>query len=143
MCRLRQPTARGRSADTAPDRSRRLPWIRRRRTTNVSRAAVPRRSTSCDASILDDLGNNRVERPGLLGSSWLKCTFSNRYHHRLKTFHAGWHDMQLPDGTVIWTSPTGREYQTKPAGAELFPELMTRRRRTRAQERASRIARER
>ena len=28
----------------------------------------------------------------------------------------GWRDRQLPDGTVIWTSPTGHPYTTRPAG---------------------------
>jgi hypothetical protein len=36
----------------------------------------------------------------------------------MKTF-GGWHDIQLPDGTVIWTSPSGRKYVTKP-GSRLF-----------------------
>ncbi len=46
-----------------------------------------------------------------------------RQHHRLKTFHGGpdgWRDVQLADGTIVWTSPTGREYRTTPDGAELF-----------------------
>jgi hypothetical protein len=29
---------------------------------------------------------------------------------------------QLHDGTVIWTSPSGRTYRTAPAGADLFPQ---------------------
>jgi len=49
----------------------------------------------------------------------LKCLC--RQHHRLKTF-GGWHDTQLADGTVIWTSPSGRTYRTAPAGADLFPQ---------------------
>jgi hypothetical protein len=44
----------------------------------------------------------------------LKCLC--RQHHRLKTF-GGWRDKQLPDGTVAWTSPSGRLYRTSPAGA--------------------------
>jgi Domain of unknown function (DUF222) len=50
----------------------------------------------------------------------LKCLC--RQHHRLKTFHGGWRDTQLADGTVIWTSPSGRTYRTYPAGADLFPQ---------------------
>jgi hypothetical protein len=49
-----------------------------------------------------------------------------RHHHRLKTFHDGpdgWRDEQLPDGTVVLTSPTGRVYRNTPAGAELFPQM--------------------
>jgi hypothetical protein len=32
-----------------------------------------------------------------------------RYHHLLKTFYAGfgWKDRQFPDGTIVWTAPTG------------------------------------
>lgn len=87
-----------------------------------------------------------------------------RRHHLLKTFW-GWHDQQLPDATVIWTSPGGRTYITTPGSALLFPQLCTptttlntspdrphcadrtammpRRRRTRAQNRARYIATER
>ncbi|WP_051490419.1 HNH endonuclease signature motif containing protein [Mycobacterium pseudokansasii] len=94
------------------------------------------------------------------------CKLLCRYHHLLKTFYSGWQDRQEPDGTVIWTSPTGHEYTTEPLGAQLFPALgmptgilapppavpppgdkrglmMPTRRRTRAQERAARISRER
>ncbi|MEH3142454.1 MAG: DUF222 domain-containing protein [Mycobacterium kyogaense] len=49
-----------------------------------------------------------------------------RFHHLLKTFWAGlegWQDRQLPDGTVIWTSPTGHEYTTYPGSRDLFPSL--------------------
>jgi Domain of unknown function (DUF222) len=89
-----------------------------------------------------------------------------RYHHLLKTFHTQWADRQEPDGTVVWTSPTGHEYVTKPGGSLLFPALaiptgalvlpmdtvppgenrgimMPTRRQTRAQDRAARISWER
>ncbi len=49
-----------------------------------------------------------------------------RIHHLLKTFYTGpngWRDRQEPDGTVIWTSPTGHTYITKPDGSLFFPEL--------------------
>ncbi|AKK26564.1 HNH endonuclease signature motif containing protein [Mycobacterium sp. EPa45] len=89
-----------------------------------------------------------------------------RLHHLLKTFYAGprgWTDRQLPDGTVIWTSPSGRTYTTKPGGTLFFPRLfaptaeltlpdnstqprrpgrglmMPARRRTRLEERAGRV----
>jgi len=88
-----------------------------------------------------------------------------RVHHLLKTFYTGpkgCRDRQEPDGTVIWTSPTGHTYTTKPGGSLFFPALaiptgtlilpattppsgesrglmMPARRRTRAQERAARI----
>ena len=54
----------------------------------------------------------------------LKCLC--RFHHLLKTFWTGpggWRDRQLPDGTVIWTSPTGHTYTTKPGSMLLFPTL--------------------
>ncbi len=86
----------------------------------------------------------------------LKC----RTHHLVKTF-CGWTDLQLPDGTIVWTSPSGRTYRTTPTGARFFPQLATPtgplelpnsppptlnrqlamplRRRTRAQDRAYRV----
>jgi hypothetical protein len=93
----------------------------------------------------------------------------NRYHHLFKTFYTGsggWADKQLPDGTVTWTSPSGRTYTTEPGGSLFFPILATptgevairkfttepgqgrglmmpRRARTRQQERQDRIAAER
>ncbi|WP_024444073.1 HNH endonuclease signature motif containing protein, partial [Mycobacterium sp. UM_WGJ] len=94
----------------------------------------------------------------------LKCYC--RTHHLVKTFW-GWRDQQLPDGTVILTSPSGQTYVTTPGSSWLFPQLcaptadlpapkhrdddrcgdrtamMPRRRRTRAQNRAARIATER
>ena len=51
----------------------------------------------------------------------LKCLC--RFHHLLKTFHSGWSDHQYPDGTVVWTAPTGHTYITKPEGAYWFPAL--------------------
>jgi hypothetical protein len=98
-------------------------------------------------------------------ASNLKCYC--RTHHLVKTFWR-WRDTQLPDGTVILTAPTGHTYVTTPGSALLFPSLcaptselpprktthansgcadrtamMPRRRRTRAQNRAARIAIER
>jgi hypothetical protein len=90
-----------------------------------------------------------------------------RAHHLVKTFW-GWRDKQLPDGTLILTSPAGHTYVTTPGSALLFPSLcrptadvaapeaelpveycsdrtamMPKRLRTRAQNRAHRIATER
>jgi hypothetical protein len=73
-----------------------------------------------------------------------------REHHRLKTFHGGprgWRDEQLPDGTIIWTSPTGRSYRTTPGGPDLFPQMRPAcgapkpQKRSRSREKAKRIAR--
>jgi hypothetical protein len=81
---------------------------------------------------------------------WWDLACYCREHHRLKTFHGGpggWRDEQLPDGTIVWTSPTGREYRSTPAGYDLFPQLReacrapTPRKRHRSQEQAKRIAR--
>ena len=90
-----------------------------------------------------------------------------RLHHLIKTFWP-WSDQQLPDGTLIWTSPSGQTYVTTPGSALLFPSLcvpavapvapaavsaqtrcadraamVPKRRRTRAQNRANYIAAER
>jgi hypothetical protein len=73
-----------------------------------------------------------------------------REHHRLKTFHGGpggWRDKQLPDGTIVWISPTGRKYHSTPAGYDLFPQLRQAcavpkaKRHNRSKDRALRIAR--
>ena len=37
----------------------------------------------------------------------------------------GWRDRQLPDGTIIWTSPTGHTYATYTGSKLLFPCLST------------------
>lgn len=89
-----------------------------------------------------------------------------RKHHLLKTFWAGWSDQQRPDGTIVWTSPAGQTYTTRPGSRLLFPSLclptgelptastadrapgdrgimMPRRRRTREQDRVARIDAER
>jgi hypothetical protein len=89
-----------------------------------------------------------------------------RIHHLRKTFWPGWSDVQHPDGTVVWTTPTGRTYTTKPGAQLFFPSVNTtsapiatgtpkpntadtmammpkRRKRNRAKERASRITAER
>ena len=72
-----------------------------------------------------------------------------REHHRLKTFHdrpSGWADEQLDDGTIVWTSPTGRQYRTTPAGFDLFPQLRqacrapTPRKRNHTKEKAKKVA---
>ncbi|OBA63599.1 hypothetical protein A5647_04625 [Mycobacterium sp. 1100029.7] len=98
-------------------------------------------------------------------ASNLKCYC--RTHHLVKTFW-GWRDEQLADGTLILKSPAGHTYVTTPGSALLFPSLcravggmpapeacppqdycgdrtamMPRRVRTRAQNRAARIATER
>ncbi|MGB3322778.1 MAG: hypothetical protein WBB05_09205 [Mycolicibacterium fortuitum] len=59
--------------------------------------------------------------PGNLGP---KC----RTHHLIKTFEAGengWTDIQHPDGSHTWTSPTGNSYRTTPFSQILFPDWTT------------------
>ncbi len=57
---------------------------------------------------------------GLTHASNLKCYC--RTHHLVKTFW-GWNEQQLPDGTLILTSPAGCTYVTTPGSALLFPSL--------------------
>jgi hypothetical protein len=114
----------------------------------------------CDLDHTIPYGNG-----GRTHASNLKCLC--RLHHLIKTFW-GWRDQQLPDATVIWTSPSGQTYVTTPGSALLFPSLcvpttmsgpamsssarpqcadraamMPKRRRTRAQNRANYVAAER
>lgn len=64
------------------------------------------------------------DRGGLTHASNLKSLC--RKHHLVKTFwsgRGGWHDEQLPDGTVVWTAPSGHVYRTAPGSALLVPAL--------------------
>ena len=59
---------------------------------------------------------------GLTHPGNLKCLC--RKHHLLKTFwvgRGGWSDEQLPDGTIVWTTPTGRRKHVPPGSRVLFP----------------------
>lgn len=56
------------------------------------------------------------------GISRLKGSLASRAHHLVKTFW-GRREKQLPDGTLILTSPAGRTYVTTPGSALLFPSL--------------------
>ena len=54
------------------------------------------------------------------------CALLCRAHHLLKTFwtgRGGWAEKQFADGTIVWTSPSGRTYTTTPAGTLFFPQL--------------------
>jgi len=71
-----------------------------------------------------DLDHTVAYPVGPTHPSNLKCLC--RFHHLLKTFWngvRGWRDRQLPDGTIIWTSPTGHTYVTHPGSRHLFPQL--------------------
>jgi uncharacterized protein DUF222 len=124
------------------------------------------RFPGCDRAALDCDIDHTIPYGdgGATHASNLKCLC--RIHHLVKTFW-GWRDQQLPDGTVIWTSPSGHTYVTTAGSALLFPSLclptreltmpspartdrctdraimMPQRRRTRAQNRANYIATER
>ncbi len=110
-----------------------------------------------------DIDHTIAYPAGPTQASNLKCLC--RKHHLIKTFW-GWRDRQEPDGTVVWTSPRGQTYTTRPGSRLLFPTLcrptaavtastnvpdarrnrtlmMPRRRATRAQDRAERIDAER
>jgi hypothetical protein len=71
-----------------------------------------------------DLDHTVAYPVGPTHPSNLKCLC--RFHHLLKTFWngaTGWRDRQLPDGTIVWTSPTGHTYTTYPGSKHLFPQL--------------------
>jgi hypothetical protein len=67
--------------------------------------------------------DHRIPWPGgPTHPSSLRCLC--RKHHLLRTFQggeAGWSDIQLPDGTIHWTSPTGHTYTTVPGSRLWFP----------------------
>ncbi|MFL0172795.1 DUF222 domain-containing protein [Mycobacterium sp. SMC-13] len=51
-----------------------------------------------------------------------------RKHHLLKTFYGGpdgWQDRQQPDGSIVWTAPTGHTYISVPESRILFPRMVT------------------
>jgi len=79
----------------------------------------------CDKPAYDCDLDHTVPWPfGPTHASNIKCYC--RFHHLLKTFWCGvggWREQQLPDGTLIVTSPTGHTYTTKPGSALLFPAL--------------------
>jgi hypothetical protein len=55
--------------------------------------------------------------------SQTESSLASRYHRLLKTFWTGWRDEQWPDGTIVWTSPSGHTYTTRPGSRLLFPTL--------------------
>jgi hypothetical protein len=121
-------------------------WIRCRDLT-CRFPGCDRPATHCDVDHTTPFNHGDPAAGGLTVPWNLGCYC--REHHRLKTFHdgpRGWRDEQLADGTIVWTSPTGREYRTSPAGFDLFPQLRAAcaapepKRRSRAVEKAKRIA---
>lgn len=122
------------------------------------------RFPSCDAPAeICDIDHAIAYPLGVTHPSNLRCLC--RKHHLLRTFwvgDGGWSDKQFPDGTIIWTAPTGHTYTTHPGARMYFPHWnvttaaltpvdagpaaavdhslqMPRRRRSRAADRAQRI----
>lgn len=98
-------------------------WIRCRDLT-CRFPGCDRKAWFCDLDHTDPF-NHRDPAAGGLTVPWDLACYC-REHHRLKTFHDGpngWQDEQLADGTIVWTSPTGRKYRTTPDGYELFPQM--------------------
>ncbi|MGV0715590.1 DUF222 domain-containing protein [Mycolicibacterium sp. XJ662] len=65
-----------------------------------------------------DLDHTTPYPGGPTHPSNIKCLC--RFHHLVKTF-CGWSDQQCPDGTVIWTAPSGHTYRTHPTSKLYFP----------------------
>jgi hypothetical protein len=79
------------------------------------------RAPGCDQPAeFADIDHTIPYPAGATHAGGLKCDC--RKHHLIKTFHAGWSVRQLPDGTVITTTPTGHSYTTKPGITLLFPQ---------------------
>jgi hypothetical protein len=79
------------------------------------------RCPGCDIPAdLCDIDHTIPYPHGPTQASNLKCLC--RKGHLLKTF-CGWKNEQLPDGTVIWTTPEGATYTTHPGSRLLFPTL--------------------
>ncbi len=108
-----------------------------------------RGAASCDLDHTIPFNHVEPTAGGQTVASNIKCLC--RFHHRVKTF-GGWSDRQLQDGTVIWTSPSGRVFQTAPGITEVIPELgdalsatsqrpLPQRCRSRARQRAAQVAR--
>jgi hypothetical protein len=73
-------------------------WVRMRDLT-CRFPGCDRRAVVCDLDHTIPFNHADPQNGGLTVASNLKCLC--RQHHRLKTFHDGWRDEQLPDGTVI------------------------------------------
>ena len=80
-----------------------------------------RRAEYCDLDHTIPYGAKGLTHPGNL-----KCLC--RKHHLLKTFwigRGGWSDEQLPDGTIVWTTPAGLRKHVPPGIRVLFPDWDT------------------
>ena len=121
-------------------------WVRMRDMT-CRFPGCDRPAVICDVDHTIPFDHTDPGKGGLTVAWNLKCLC--REHHRDKTFDDGWRDEQRPDGTVIWTSPTGEVHRTVPGCVDLFPGMAPTTacrepkpsRRNRSRERAARIAR--
>ncbi len=81
------------------------------------------RFPGCDvAAEFCDIDHVRPWPWGPTHASNLSCKC--RHHHLMTTFWTGiggWGDIQLPDGTLVWTSPSGKKYTTHPGSRIFFP----------------------
>jgi uncharacterized protein DUF222 len=88
-------------------------WIRARDLT-CRFPGCDRPAALCDIDHTIPFNHDDPAAGGLTVPDNLACYC--RQHHRLKTFYAGpggWRDEQLPDGTLVWTSPTGHVELTR------------------------------
>jgi hypothetical protein len=70
-----------------------------------------------------DIDHTEPYPNGCTHASNTKCLC--RIHHLLKTFWVGWSDRQQPDGSIVWTTPSGRTYTTRPGSQLFFPHWNT------------------
>ena len=114
------------------------------------RCVEPRRGLRPHTVRNSDRCNVKAGRPRLASVSEAKTSFTKSVPpsaQYLSRRTGRWRDKQLPDGTIMWTSPTGRIYRTTPGGLELFPQMRPAcgapkpRKRSRSREKALRIAR--
>ena len=82
------------------------------------------RAPGCDQpAVFADIDHTLPWPAGPTHPSNTKCHC--RKHHLAKTFWPGFTDRQHPDGTIVWTTPTGHTYTTRPLSNLLFPRWNT------------------
>ncbi|MFA5709369.1 DUF222 domain-containing protein [Mycolicibacterium sp.] len=92
-------------------------WVRARdQTCRFPGCHTPAERCDLDHTIPDGQG-------GPTHPSNLACLC--RKHHLLKTFWTEWSEIQHPDGTVVWTTPTGHKRTTHPGSKIAFPNWNT------------------
>ena len=92
-------------------------WVRARdQTCRFPGCHTPAERCDLDHTIPDSQG-------GPTHPSNLACLC--RKHHLLKTFWTEWSETQHPDGTIVWTTPAGKNYTTHPGSKIAFPNWNT------------------